>query len=106
MSHDIYAVIHGDREALFREVFGDNQVPIETPIGQYALLPGLAGRQYVYKLALKEITPEQRARLIASLARRFGYPESEVERDLDAVGVPILARDASIVVLNPARWLT
>jgi hypothetical protein len=106
VSHDFFAVVGGDREPLFREVFGDNRVPIETPIGEYALLPGLTGPQMIFKLALDQITPEQRARLVASLAQRFGYPESEVDSELDTHGVPILARDASVVVYNPQRWLT
>jgi hypothetical protein len=104
VSHDFYATIHGDREALFRSVFDTNRVPIETPIGEYALLPGLTGKQMIFKLALKEITADQRAKLVAVLAQRFGYPESEVEGELDAHGVPILARDASVVVYNPMKW--
>lgn len=105
MAHDFWAVVGGDREALFRSVFDTNRVPIETPIGEYALLPGLTGKQMIYKLALKEITQEQRARLVAALAERFGYPTADVDAQLDAHGVPILARDASVVVYNPQKWM-
>jgi hypothetical protein len=105
MSHDFWVSVSGDREPLFREIFGDNRVPIESPVGEYAALPGLSGPQYVYKLALGEITRKQRANVVAHLARAFGYAEAEVERDLDAVGMPILARDASVIVHNPQRWL-
>lgn len=105
MSHDFWARVGGDREALFREVFGDNLVPICSPVGAYALLPGLTGPQYVYLLALDQLSVEQRVKLVRHIALRFGYPVAEVERDLDAEGMPILARDASVIVHNPQRWL-
>jgi hypothetical protein len=105
MTHDFWVIVHGDRESLFRSVFGDNRVPIESPVGEWMTLPDMGGPQYAYKLALKAITPDQRRKIVAHIAQRFGYPEQEVDHDLETEGMPILARDASVVVYNPQRWL-
>jgi len=68
-------------------------------------LPGL-GRALVYELAIEALTAEQRQRLAALLAGRFGLPAADVERDLAVVGCPILADGCVVIIEHAQRWLS
>jgi len=105
MSHPFWLIVHGDREATFVRVYGTNRVPIKEPIGHYAKLPGLSQPQFVYDLALDQLTDDQRRRLVLHLARTFYYTVADAERWLNAEGVPLLARDATVEIDEPQRWL-
>ena len=50
------------------------------------------------------LTEEQRGRLVAHIAAKFGLPEAEVAAELDTHGVPILASDCVAGVKNPLKW--
>ncbi len=85
------------RAALFREVGLDpERVPVSSPAPGWANLPGV-GRALVYEMAIGDLTEDQRQRLAALLAGRFGLPVEEVVRDLDVVGCPILADGCMLV---------
>lgn len=105
MSKDVTVTVHGERGEMFQQVFGTNTVCVESAIGELANLPGL-GERHVYKLDLKEITPEQRAKLVSNLAGRFNLPESEVAALMEVHGVPILTDDCTLIVTgDTGRWL-
>ena len=104
MSRDFEIVVHGRRAEDLIHVFGSNRVCVRSPVPHWAILPGI-GPALVYEADLDLITLEQRARLVTLIAERFGLPETEVERELDAHGLPLLADECSVVVHNPQRWL-
>ena len=79
------------RKTAFERVFGSATVPVLSPLPQLAELPGFDEPQLVYELDFERVTPEQRERLVTHIAGKFGLRRSEVEADLDAVGMPILA---------------
>lgn len=80
-----------ERAAKWKQIFGTDEVPITCPfplsIGDF---PGV-GRKPYYLMDLKAITPEQKEHLVASIAQGFGLSLEEVRRDIDRIGVPILA---------------
>jgi hypothetical protein len=82
-----------ERAAKWREVFGTDEVPITCPIPlSVGSFPQVGEKPY-YLMDLRAITPEQKERLIASIAFDFDLSIEEVRRDIDMVGVPILADD-------------
>ena len=89
-------VSNPERQAFWQEVFGTDEVPITSIVANQANLPGFDKPQLVYMLDLKAISPEQRERLIAALAIKFGIPDSEAADEIDKQGVPILASDVSV----------
>jgi hypothetical protein len=107
VSKDFVVTIRGgtERAREWVELFGTTRVCVRSPIPHRANLPGRPGA-LVYELDLAELTPAARARLVAYLAAKFGIPVAEVDLELEAHGVPILADDCSVAVHNPQRWLT
>lgn len=95
--NEVTCTVSGERAEVFRAVFGSATVPIMSPFVERGNLPGL-GERDVYKLNLKKLTPEQRVRLVAYVAGRFDLPLAEVERDLEATGMPILAEGCVVSV--------
>lgn len=93
-------VCNPERKAEWEAVLGTAAVHVRSPIPSRANLPGHPN-VLIYELDLDLLSKEQRARVIAHLAARFDVPEDEVARDLDSVGVPILARDCVVSVKNP-----
>jgi hypothetical protein len=106
MSQDFKATIRQDsvRAQAWREVFGSYEIPLQSPIPTQASAPGIESG-FFYLLDLTSLTSEQRARLIAYIAKKFAVDEQEVAETLDTVGCPILDEDVTITVFNPLRWL-
>lgn len=89
-----------ERRAMFEAVFGTATVHVESPFPTKANLPGRPD-SLIYELDLESITPEQREKLVAFLAEKFGISAEEVDALLEAHGVPILADDCVVGVTNP-----
>lgn len=106
MSTDFTARIDGDdeRTAAWRAVFGDDTIPLRSPIPHMANLPG-RGEELVYLLDIEALTADQRGRLVQHIASRFDYPAEEVDATLDDHGCPILAEHVTVTIANPWRWL-
>jgi hypothetical protein len=90
-------VSNPERKIFWESVFSNDRVPIVSFVPQMAVLPGFNEPQKIYMLDLKAITDECRQRLVQAIAKKFGIPASEVARDLDSHGVPILASDVSVM---------
>lgn len=105
MSNDFEAIIRGDSEraATWRAVLGTETVKIKSPLPVAVSLPGDI-KTTAYQVDICLLTAEQRQRLVAHLAARFGYTVHDVDRDLDDIGCPILADDVVVTVHNPQRW--
>jgi hypothetical protein len=93
------------RALTFMTVFGRLEVCVESPFPALATLPGFDEAQEVYKLDLEQIRPDERERLVNLLAVTFDLDKAEVLALLDERGVPILARECTLVIENPQRWL-
>lgn len=86
------------RRALWLEAFGDDVVPIVSPMTHRASAPGVGSTDF-YLVDARELTDDQLARLAAVMAREFAIDPHDVERDLAIIGaVPILARDVTVAV--------
>jgi len=103
---DFTARIDGDdeRAAAWRAVFGDDTIPLRSPVPHMASLPG-RGEELVYLLDIEALTADQRGRLVQHIASRFNYPAEEVDATLDDHGCPILAEHVTVTIANPWRWL-
>ena len=86
------------RAADWERVFGSRQIPIKSPVPHRGSAPGHASAEF-YELALEQLSPEQRERLVHHLAERFEIPPAEVYVELRRHGyVPILAEDVSVSI--------
>src|SRR3990167_7354324 len=97
MNEPVTCTVYGERAATFEAIFGTATIPIVSPLPQLGILPGI-GKVAIYKLDVAALTSDQRAKLVAHLAQRFGLPETDVERDLDTEGMPILAQDCVVSI--------
>lgn len=106
MGKDFTAMISGDsaRARAWRDVFRDEVVYLQSPAPQEIVLPEI-GQAFAYMLDVDLLTDEQRARLVQHLARKFRLDEGFVDEQIDAVGVPILARDVTVTIENPQKWV-
>jgi hypothetical protein len=68
-------------------------------------LPGLPGA-LVYMADLEALSTEQRARLVSAIAEKFNFPPAEVEADLDATGLPILADGVTVSSTDLAELMS
>jgi hypothetical protein len=105
VSKHFFVTVHGARAMDFQAVFGTATVCVKSLLPRLASLPEI-GRALVYDLGLETVSKDQRQRLVEHIAKRFGLPAEDVEKDLDSHGVPILAQDCTIVVDNPWSFLT
>jgi hypothetical protein len=96
-------ITNEERAAEWEETLGTRTVHVKSPLPSMATLPGYPAAM-IYELDLEMITPEQRERLVAHLAQKFGIPADEVAAQLDQHGVPILADDCTVMVRHPQRW--
>jgi hypothetical protein len=100
---DFLLTVGGARAAEFERVFGSTTVRVLSPLPQRIRLPD--GRvEPCYLLDTVALRSDQRRRLVAHLAEQFGLPESAIDGRLDEDGMPIVARDADLTILNPQRW--
>jgi hypothetical protein len=92
------------RYVTWLRVFGDATVPVESARTVRNSAPGQPEKEF-YKLDVAALSREQRARLVAHLAERFGEAPALVEQYLDdpAHGCPILAEDVAVPI--PLRLL-
>lgn len=84
-----------ERVREFEDVFGSATVPVKSPYPTYAELP--IGRHLVYELDVAGLEPRVRLRLTAHLAVKFGSTPHAVDRELDDVGMPVLAEGCSMM---------
>lgn len=88
------------RYAEWLAVFGGAEVPIINIV--FPNKANVLGEiRDVYMLDLAKLTPEQMGRLKGHIASKFGISMEEIERDLPAIGVPILAEDLTVTTDNP-----
>ena len=87
-------IFDGPRRALWEEIFPNATVPIKSFFTIKTDLPGHPQAE-AYMLDLDAISPEQRAKMLDVLAKRFNIPEEEIAQEV-ARGVPILAEGVSV----------
>ena len=86
------------RAADWRHIFGRlTDIPLRGPFAIQMDLPGHP-KASAYLLDVSLISSEERLRLVNHIAARFNLDRAEVERDLDAQGVPILAEDVAVYI--------
>lgn len=105
MGKDFTATISGnsDRAETWRKILGTETIYIKSPIRSFANLPGKPNTA-IYELDLDLLTDDQRERLVSHLSARFDISITDVARDLDVIGCPILADDVIVTIHNPQRW--
>ena len=86
---------YSSRADEWREAYGGTTIPIMSPVAVRAQLEG-AGEHDVYLLNVKALSFTQRASLVAFLAKRFKSTVEEASAQLDAVGLPIIAKDVTV----------
>ncbi|MGH9685268.1 MAG: hypothetical protein ACRD4S_16860 [Candidatus Acidiferrales bacterium] len=80
------------------DVLGTDTVPIESPNAHLGVFVGI-GEAQCYKVAVKQLSPEQIERIVAFVSEKFQISADEV-RDgiLGDHGLPILARDVLVSI--------
>jgi len=86
------------RAADWQKIFGRlNDIPLQGPLPTFANLPGEPNMP-IYLLDLSAITLDERSRMIDHIVTRFNLLRADVERDLDAQGMPILVDDIIVSI--------
>ncbi|MCC6192241.1 MAG: hypothetical protein IT318_24685 [Anaerolineales bacterium] len=87
-------------------VFGRlDHIPLVSVAPVPAELPGRPAGQLVYLLDVAALTAEQRGRLVQYIGAAFHAPPTEVEAEITAHGLPLLANDVFAVQVLPLRLL-
>lgn len=97
---ELYSAIlnpRGPNYQSWRDVLGGEQVPLKSATSVKADL-GAEKDVEVYMLNLAAMTLRVRARLLGTLAQRFGVPVYKVEQDLQQNGLPIRAEDVIVSI--------
>lgn len=93
-----FVTVHGERAADFEKVFDTATVRVKTWFSHNAFVAEHKKRQEVFELDLDWVRENGfRDKLVAHLAERFGRPVEFVGRELDRIGVPILASDCTVM---------
>ena len=92
------------RKENFIEVFGTNIVKVKSPIPKWIIRPN-GEEAEAYFLDLDLITEKERERLIRNISKRFNQTIEFVRKNLETMGVPILAKHCSLIIHNPQRWI-
>ena len=96
-AHPFMALLSKDspRFAAWEKVFGDGQIPIQSPVSAPAMTP--IGRREVYLVALDALDETTRQRLWQHLGERFGTDPAMVQRVVaEEGGLPIIAEDVIV----------
>lgn len=105
MVKDFEVTIHDkERSENFIEVFGTNTVKVKSPIPKWIIKPN-GEEAEAYFLDLDLITKEEREKLIRNIHERFNQSINFVRKNLEKMGVPILAEHCSLIIHNPQRWI-
>lgn len=78
-----------------KQLFPENRVPLQSAGSIKANLGGEKDVE-VYMLDLKALPLNQRSRLLGMVAKKFGVPVYEVEKELNRSGFPIRAADVIV----------
>jgi hypothetical protein len=93
-----------DRRKVLMELLGRDTVCVMSPLTFEAQLPGI-GVKRVYLFDLDELTAEEKERLAANAAARYGLSAEESAEEMAENGMPILADGCILTMHNPCRWL-
>jgi len=85
------------RAAVWKDVLGTNELPIVSPVPQYAMLPEL-GVVEVYHVDLGALSDEIRGKMIRHIATRFGFEVAAVADVIDCHGVPLPVAGLTVYV--------
>jgi|GEM_PF-2566956 len=106
MAKDFTVSINNPQRRLeWLDMLGTACLHVKSVIPELAMMPGFDEPQPVYYVDLDCLTPQQRQRLIRHLSVRFSLSVEQVERQLEAENIPILAPDCILMVRNPHKWL-
>jgi len=97
MTGPIAIVTDPERRKYFEAILGTNEVPVTSYMPTTVKVPE-KGVTEAYKLDLKRVTPAQREAIIAHIAGRFKLDPESVAKDLEKMGVPILADQCTVAI--------
>lgn len=106
MPEDFTVTIIDPKRALeWLQILHTKTFNVTSWLPEWSNLPGLDEPQLCYLLDLDLLEPNQRRRLVRTLATRFEQPVEVVEAQLDQHGVAIPARICQVNIKNPHKWL-
>ena len=101
MSRDFIVTIGGARGEEWKRVLGTNQFCVVSAMTSPGTALGRPGSFYF--MDLETLNAEDRSTLVKHLAGKFHLSVEQVEADIAQYGVPILADDCQLTVLNLRR---
>jgi len=88
----------------FMAVYGTNIIKVISPFPELVSLPDSKEPVLAYFLDLDLITETQRENLICHISEKFQQSRKVVEDNLEKIGMPILAKDCTLVINNPQKY--
>ena len=80
-------------------VFGRlTNIPLKSPISCHVGIEELGDHVEIYFLDLGKVTAKEYSRLVRLLSKRTNDPADQVDRELQARGVPVLAEDVIVSI--------
>lgn len=104
MRPPLEVTINGPRGDEWEHVCGTRRFPVTTWDPLRANLPGKPNAE-IYLLNIQLLTTETLAKILEHLSQKFGNRLEEVEAEVAAHGIPILAEDCTAVLNDPQRWV-
>ena len=86
----------------FMKVLGTHIIKVKSPFPHLIKIQGKEVQAYFFDLEL--LSKEQRENYINHLSEKFSQSKDFVEKNLETIGVPILAEGCTLVIHNPQRW--
>jgi len=108
MGNDFEVIIDEKTERYneFMKIFGTNIIKVKSPFPHLIKTreKEVLKEVLAYFFDLELLTREQRENLIVHLSEKFNQSKEFVEKNLETLGVPILAEGCTLVIHNPQRW--
>lgn len=104
MRPPLEVTIQGERGAEWERVCGTRQFPVTTWEPMKATVMGQPNTE-VWLLNLLLIDKVTLDKILAHVAAKFNQPLAQIQADVAAHGIPILAEDAYVALNDPQRWV-
>lgn len=89
--------IGAEKRMFWREIFGREEIPLQSSGAVWCRIPGFDEAQLCYALDVAVLEPDQRARLVEVLAERLDIDAVLVDELLEDEGVPVRALGVCMV---------
>lgn len=98
----MWTQLNADGRKFWGDIFPKGKVPVLGMSFQNVLLKNMPEK--ICLVNLKLLSKDQKQKIFAKLAERFGAPVAEVEASVKKNGLPLRARFTTGVIFAELRW--